>query len=210
MTQLERNKSILSKYVPPETVDTLAQWVYHFDFKLKIKKKRSSKYGDYRPPIDDTNHHITINNDLNTYSFFITFVHEVAHLSCWQKNKDRVKPHGEEWKTEFKTLMLPFMNETIFPADVLTALQKYLKDPAASSCSDLALMRVLKKYDEKKGVIFLEQLPHGSIFSYNKSEEFFRKGNKVRTRFLCKTVSGNREYLFNPLTEVKPLETSAL
>ena len=105
--------------------------------------------------------------------------------------------------------MRPFMNETIFPADVLKALHNYLQDPAASSCSDLQLLRTLKKYDKKEGVIFLEQLPHGSIFSYNKNGELFRKGNKVRTRFLCKTVGSNREYLFNPLTEVKPLETPA-
>jgi hypothetical protein len=158
--------------------------------------------------MDALNHHISVNNDLNKYAFLITFVHEVAHLSCWEKHRDKVKPHGDEWKTEFKILMRPFMNETIFPADVLVALKKYLQDPAASSCSDLGLLRALKKYDQKEGLVFLEQLPHGSIFSYNKNEELFRKGNKVRTRILCRTVQSNREYLFNPLTEVKPVNAA--
>jgi SprT protein len=203
MTQPERNRSILTKYVPVGTEDTLVKWIYHFDFKLKIKKSRASKYGDYRPPLQNTNHHISINNDLNQYAFLITLVHEIAHLGCWQKHQNAVKPHGEEWKKEFKMLMQPFMNEEVFPADVLVALRKYLHDPAASSCSDLGLLRALKKYDQKQDVIYLEQLPHGSIFKYNKRDELFRKGNKVRTRFLCKAINTNRDYLFNPLTEVK-------
>jgi hypothetical protein len=200
---IERNKTILSKYVPDGTVDTLVHWIYHFDFKLKIKRSRSSKYGDYRPPVQDTNHHITINNDLNRYAFLVTLVHEVAHLRCWQKHRDRVKPHGAEWKDEFKLLMSPFLNENVFPGDVLGALKKYMQDPAASSCSDIHLSRALKKHDEKTDVLLLEQLPQGTVFTYNSNKQLFRKGKRVRTRFLCRTLDTNREYLFNPLTEVR-------
>jgi SprT protein len=178
MTQPERNRSILSKYVPEGTEETLVHWIYHFDFKLKIKKSRSSKYGDYRPPYGKPNHHITINNDLNRYAFLITLVHEVAHLTCWQKHKDTVRPHGEEWKYEYKTLMQPFLNEQVFPADVLKALRNYMGNPAASSCSDLSLQRVLKKYDIKEGVVLLEQLPAGSVFSYNSSGQLSAREKK--------------------------------
>ena len=203
--QPERNKKILSKYVPAQTVDTLVHWIYHFDIKLKIKKSRTSKYGDYFPPIGKPNHQISINNDLNSFAFLITFVHEVAHLSCWEKHRDRVKPHGEEWKLEYKILMQPFMNENVFPDDVLAALRKYMRDPAASSCSDLHLLRVLKKYDEKKDAVHLEQLPAGATFTFNRMPEIFRKGKKIRTRYQCHTVSTNRIYLFNPLAEVMPV-----
>jgi hypothetical protein len=206
MTQPERNRSILSKYVPAGTEEILVNWIYHFDFKLKIKKSRTSKYGDYRPPYERANHHITINNDLNPYAFLITLVHEVAHLSCWQKHKDSVKPHGEEWKQEYKTLMKPFMNEQVFPDDILQAVRNYLKDPAASSCSDLGLQRALKRYDRHNGLVLLEQLPAGALFTYNNNRQVFRKGKKVRTRFMCATADTQRHYLFNPLTEVKPVE----
>lgn len=199
--QLERNKSILAKYLPDNSVDMIAEWVYHFDFKLKIKKSRSTKYGDYRPPLKNTNHQITINHDLNKYAFLITLVHEIAHLGTWLKHKNKVKPHGEEWKNEFKILMSPFMKEDIFPTDIIHALQNYLKNPAASSCSDLSLFRTLKKYDKKEDVVFLEALPLNTIFKI-KEDRYFLKGEKIRTRYKCKEIKSERFYLFNPLCEV--------
>lgn len=199
--QLERNKAILTKYLPDNTVDIIAGWIFHYDFKLKIKKSRASKYGDYRPPLKGTNHQITINHDMNKYAFLITLVHEVAHLTNWNKHRNRVKPHGEEWKSEFKVLMQPFINEEVFPPDVLSALTRYMRDPAASSCSDPHLMRVLKQYDVRVNTVLLEELPANTIFMYSQGR-YFVKGEKIRTRFKCVELKTKREYLFSPLAEV--------
>lgn len=193
--------------MPELAVPTIAQWIYKYDFKLKIKKSRSSKYGDYRAPINGKNHIISINHDLNKYSFLITLVHEIAHLTNYNKYKDTVAPHGEEWKLEFKILMNYFLYETIFPDDVATVLKNYMKNPAASSCSDVSLLRVLKKYDERDKTILLEEILEGSTFMYG-SERLFIKGEQVRKRFKCKEVKTKRMYLFNPLTEVLPVDTA--
>ncbi|MCW3084554.1 MAG: hypothetical protein JWP12_1920 [Bacteroidetes bacterium] len=201
MTQLERNQSILHKYIPEKAVPVISEWIYKFDFKLKIKKSRSSKYGDYRPPVKGENHLITINYDMNKYAFLITLVHEIAHLTNWNKNQDRVKPHGDEWKLHYKMLMHQFLDPEIFPVDVITALRKYMNNPAASSCSDINLLRVLKRYDVRQTTVLLEDVKHGSTFSYNENR-YFIKGEQVRKRFKCKELKTNRMYLFNPLTEV--------
>lgn len=201
MPQLERNQSILHKYIPEKAVEIIAKWVYVYDFKLRIKKSRSSKYGDYRPPLKGTNHLITINYDMNKYAFLITLVHEIAHLSNWEKHKDRVKPHGEEWKEEYKILMSHFMHDHIFPSDVINALRKYMQNPAASSCSDTHLLRVLKTYDNRQNTVLLEEVTPGLTFSYNE-DRYFIKGEKVRKRIKCTEVKTNRTYLFSPLTEV--------
>jgi SprT protein len=198
--QLERNRSILLKYIPENTVDVIAEWIYRYDFKLKIKKSRASKYGDYMPPIKGKNHQITINHDMNKYAFLITLVHEVAHLTNWQKHRNSVKPHGDEWKQEFRVLMQPFIREEIFPPDVLNALARYMRDPAASSCSDPHLMRVLKNYDVRVDTLLLEQLEAGTVFMFTK--RYFVKGEKIRTRFKCIELKTKREYLFSPLAEV--------
>ena len=205
MSQLHRNQSILDKYLPEQAVPVIAQWIYKYDFKLKIKKSRSSKYGDYRPPIKGQNHLITINHDLNKYAFLITLVHEIAHLTNFNKHKDTVAPHGEEWKTEFKGLMNYFPHEGIFPDDVSRALKKYMQNPAASSCSDTSLLRVLKKYDDRQHTVLLEELPEGTTFMYG-ADRLFLKGEQIRKRFKCKEVKTRRMYLFNPLTEVTPVE----
>ncbi len=206
MNQLERNQSILYKYIPEKAVPTISEWVLKFDFKLRIKKSRSSKYGDYRPPINGENHLITINYDLNKYAFLITLIHEIAHLSNFNKHKNSVKPHGEEWKLHYKLLMNQFLIPDIFPPDIILALRKYMSNPAASSCSDINLLRVLKQYDNHKNTILLEDITTGSTFSYN-DNRYFIKGEQVRKRFKCKEISSNRLYLFNPLTEVTLITT---
>jgi SprT protein len=201
MNQLERNQSILYKYIPEKAVPLIAEWIYQHDFKLRIKKSRATKLGDYRPPVKGENHLITINYDMNKYAFLITLVHEIAHLTNWNKRKDRVKPHGEEWKQEYKELMKHFMSFDIFPLDVIEALKRYMSNPAASSCSDTNLLRVLKRYDKRDDTVLLEDVKEGTTFIYQK-KRYFIKGEQIRKRIKCKEVQTSVTYLFNPLTEV--------
>jgi hypothetical protein len=201
MNQADRNQSILHKYIPEKAVPIISEWIFKYDFKLRIKKSRSTKYGDYRPPIKGENHLITINYDMNKYAFLITLVHEIAHLSNFNEHKHRVKPHGEEWKMHYKILMKQFLIPDIFPPDVISALVNYMSNPAASSCSDINLLRVLKKYDVRQHTVLLEELAEGVKFMYNKNR-YFIKGEQVRKRFKCTEVPTKRVYLFNPLTEV--------
>jgi hypothetical protein len=199
MGQPERNKEVLSKYLPEKAVDTIVEWIYAYDFKLKIKKSRNTKLGDYRPPHNGSNHIITINHDLNKYAFLITLVHEIAHLTNFNKNKNSVKPHGEEWKLHFKLLMNRFLHPDYFPEDVIYALRKYMSNPAASSCSDINLLRILKRYDNNDS-IFLEALEIGESFIY--AERKFVIMERLRKRYKCKEIPGNKMYLFNPIVEV--------
>lgn len=201
MNQLERNQNILKKYIPEKAVPVVAQWIYQFDFKLRVKKSRSSKYGDYRPPIKGENHLITINYDLNTYAFLVTLVHEIAHLVNFNENRNKVKPHGAEWKIHYKKLMQHFIQAEVFPEDISNELNRYLDKPTASSCSDIDLLRVLKKYDKNTSTVLLEEIPDGHPFIYG-GQRAFVKGEKLRKRFKCRELSTNHEYFFNPLTEV--------
>ncbi|MDQ3108280.1 MAG: SprT-like domain-containing protein [Bacteroidota bacterium] len=219
MDQLTRNQSILAKYIPEQAVPLISEWILHFNFKLKIKKSRQSKYGDYRPPLPGLNHQITINQDLNRYAFLLTLVHEIAHLLTQERYGNRVKPHGEEWKNSFKELMRPFMRMSfqttnsdgtfnpdqaggeIFPEDVFSAIIGYMQNPAASSCSDDNLLRTLKRYDKPSEFVHLETLPLNAVFIYNK--RYFIKGQKIRKRYKCLEKDARHVYLFAGLAEVK-------
>ena len=82
-------------------------------------------------------------------------------------------------------------------------LYKALENPAASSCAEDGLLRVLKKYDpHKPGIYFVEELPPDSLFKV-KGGKTFSKGNKVRKRFLCKEISTGKLFLFSPVAEVE-------
>ena len=204
--QYQRNCEILRKYIPEAAVPMIAEWIIDFDFKLKIKKERSTRLGDYTSPRNGSNHLITINYNLNPYAFLITLVHEVAHLVTFNQHKNRVLPHGAEWKRNFTELMQPFMTSDVFPVDVLYALRKYMQNPAASSCSDKTLLKTLKLYDQNEGnKIFLEYLPAHTIFLYS-GQRLFKKGEKIRTRIRCTEMQTGHVYLFNALTEVEIFE----
>lgn len=207
--------SVLKKYLPEHAVEPCTDWVVEHRIKVNITKSRASKYGDYRPPQMGKGHHITINHDLNPYAFLITFVHEVAHLTCEIRFKRSIEPHGREWKQEFQFLLSRFLHEHIFPEDVLSAATKYISNPAASSCSDLDLQRTLKKYDlssvhaGEDALVLVEDLPHKSIFELQQSRKklVLIKGEKRRTRYHCVEVGTSREYMVNPLAEAKQVKS---
>jgi SprT protein len=204
MDQATRNQSILAKYIPQPAIPLISEWIYHFNFKLKIKKSRQSKFGDYRPPLPGLNHQITINYDLNQFAFLITLVHEIAHLLCHERHGNRVKAHGEEWKDAFRELMRPFMRMEIFPQDLFDSVVQYMKDPAASSCSDDNLFRTLKRYDKKSDTVHLETVSNNTEFIFN--NRHFIKGPKIRTRYKCIEKNSKHVYLFAALAEVKIVE----
>lgn len=202
----ESISKVLVRYIPEPAVEICSRWIVNYNIHVRITRSRSTKYGDYRPLKNGSGHQITVNHDLNPYSFLITFVHEVAHLLAETNYKRRISPHGQEWKNEFSRLLNYFLQQNIFPADLVQALTSYIKNPAASSCSDQDLLRALRKYDKKESlhVLHLEDIPKHTLFKLHSSRTnlIFRKGEKMRTRFHCLEVTTKREYFVNQLTEV--------
>jgi SprT protein len=194
--------SLLAKYLPEGTAPIIARWIDYYQCEFKISRSRSSKYGDYRAPFKDSGHRISVNYNLNSYAFLVTTVHEFAHLLTWNEHKGKAKPHGTEWKGNFKKMMRPFFDAHSFPDDIQRAIISYLQNPAASSCSDLNLFRTLRQYDKVAAdVITVEKLPPNSIFEM-KNGRVFRKELQIRKRYRCVEIKTGAVYLFNPLAEV--------
>jgi len=169
---------------------------YHFQ--LKIVNNRATKHGDFRK-LANGNFVITINNNLNPFQFLVTLIHEIAHHVTYQKH-GRVRPHGKEWKFHFQQLMLPFLHPSIFPHEILQPLANYLKNPKASTDSDVKLSLALRQNKASKGKCFIFELPLDSSFLYK--ERIFKKGPKRRTRYECLEVDSKKVYLFNQNAEV--------
>lgn len=195
----------LSKYIPESAAPIISEWINDTGCRFKVTRSRSSKLGDYRSPFRNEPHQISINHDLNPYSFLITTVHEFAHLQTWQQFKNKVKPHGKEWKQSFKNLMDPFIRLDLFPGDVRLALIRYMDNPAASSCTDLQLYKTLKNYDSKDSeLITVDSIAEHGFFSM-KNGRVFQKQEKLRKRYKCLEVSTQKIYLFHPIAEVLPI-----
>jgi hypothetical protein len=180
------------------------EYLNHYQVHLTITRERKSVLGDYRHATPDQNHRISVNGNLNAWSFLITLIHELAHLVTFMEYGNRVQSHGKEWKTIYRKMLEEFIRLSIFPADILSALKKNLHDLPASSCADEGLMRILRRYDENpEELLLVEQIPEGACFSLE-DNRVFRKGKKLRKRYQCMEVATGKLYLFSPIYEVRP------
>jgi len=203
MPKKEAHISTLQHFLPPDTYEPVLAYLHHYRVHLTIAGERKSILGDYRHRTPGKNHRISVNGNLNKYAFLITLLHELAHLLSFEKFGNRIAPQGKEWKYIFGQLLAQFIEHNIFPGDIKQALADSLHDPAASSCSDESLLRVLKRYDEKEThLVFVEAIPEGSIFKTHDGK-VFRKGEKVRKRYKCEEVKTGKIYLFSPVYEAE-------
>ena len=195
---------LLRKYFPENAVEGVAALFNDRKFVLQFKSPRLTKLGDFRPPRNKTGLcHITLNCDLHPYQMLITFVHEVAHFDVYQQYKNSVLPHGEEWKTTYAKLLLPFINEAVFPNELIGTLHRHLTHIKASSSADTELLKALRRYETTPSAITtVENLPEGARFRL-KNGLVFEKGAKQRTRYKCFCLTDGRWYAVSALAEVE-------
>jgi SprT protein len=203
----ESKLALLDQHLPPGTLHLLRPFVAGYRLVIKIKKARATKFGDYKPLKGKKwDHQITLNNDLNPYSFLVTFLHELAHMYTHALYGGRAKPHGKLWKKHYASLLHYFMTLGTFPKDLNAALEKHLKGPTASSCSDQDLFIALKKYDKKiKGLVLVEHLDEGEHFRW-RNGLIFKKAGKLRKRYRCLEVGSRRLWFFHPMAEVERIK----
>ncbi|HET6766793.1 MAG TPA: SprT-like domain-containing protein [Chitinophagaceae bacterium] len=203
MPKQEAPLNHLNSFLPPGTYRAVEEYLRFYDIHLTVTQHRKSILGDYRHRTQFSNHRISVNGSLNKYAFLITLLHEIAHLLTFEKYGNKVVAHGHEWKTIYGSLLKQFVENRIFPSDIETELLSSLKNPAASSCAEDDLIRVLRKYDvNTNGYKLVEEIPPNSFFKLDDGK-IFKKGEKQRKRFKCEEVRTGKVYLFSPVYEVE-------
>jgi SprT protein len=204
MPKKEAPIDYLRQWIPEAATQLSLDYLNHYGVHLTITRERKSVLGDYRHATRTSNHRISVNGNLNPYSFLITLIHELAHLVTFMEYGNQVQSHGKEWKGIYRKMLEEFIRLPVFPADILAALKKSLHNLPASSCADEDLMRVLKRHDKNAGELLLvEQIPEGGCFSLE-DKRVFRKGKKLRKRYQCVEIATGKLYLFSPIYEVRP------
>jgi hypothetical protein len=178
-------------------------------FELVTTRSRQSKVGDFTTKKFKAHPRITLNRDLNPFLFLVTYIHEVAHLHVFLKHGNRVDPHGEEWKNEFKLLMNPMQKPDVFPGPILEVLNRHMENPKASSFADAELTKTIRSFDRHADQhTALSDIPEGSIFHFQ--GRFFQKGKLKRTRILCKELKSKKNYLVPAEVLVSNVQLSLL
>ena len=210
MKKQETSISFLDQFLPRGAYEQIAPFFQSHTIHLTVTHERKSVLGDYRHPVPDVPYHrISINANLNPYSFLITLLHELAHMFTFVHFQHKAPPHGKEWKTQFRHILIPFMGKRFFPADVEKALLAYLHDPAASTCTDPHLYKALYSYDEHKpGFKLVDDVGTNQFFE-TEDGQVYQKLEKLRTRTKCRNINNGKHYLFQGIVEVKAVRIRA-
>ena len=204
MKKQETSIRVLEQFLPEGTFDEVAPFFKTHTIHLTLTHERKSVLGDYRNPTPaEPFHRISVNANLNPYSFLITLLHELAHLFTFEHFGHRVNPHGKEWKTQFRHILIPFLGKHFFPGDVEKALFAYLHNPAASTCTDPRLFKALYRYDKRKpGFKLIDDLSDLQHFE-TEDGQIYQKIEKLRTRTRCKHIRSGKMFLFQGIVEIK-------
>jgi hypothetical protein len=204
MKKQETSISFLEQFLPSGAFEQIAPFFKTHTIHLTVTHERKSVLGDYRHPIVDAPfHRISINANLNPYSFLITLLHEIAHMFTYVHFQHKAQPHGKEWKTQFRHILIPFIGKHFFPSEVEKALLAYLHNPAASTCTDPLLYKALYKYDEHKpGHKLVDDLSINQFFEAEDGQ-VYQKLEKLRTRTRCRNIKSGKVYFFQGIAEVR-------
>lgn len=206
MSKKEVPVAQLQNYLPPGTYDAVLNYLRQYKVHLTIARKRKSILGDYRHSTHHANHRISVNGNLNSYAFLITLLHELAHLLTFEQYGNKVLAHGREWKTIYSKMLAQFIQHKIFPPGIEAELIRSLNNPAASTCAEDGLLRILRKYDATQSHHRLvEELAIHGLFRTSDGR-IFKKGEKLRKRYKCIEVKTGKVYLFSPVYEVELFE----
>lgn len=199
-------------YMPEGAIIMVKNWFEMYVIKLTITKGRKTILGNYLHPHPGHPHHaITINGNQNKYSFLLTLLHELAHLEAFVRFKNTVAPHGKEWQSLYRNIMIDYLGKNIFPDELERAIALSLKKVKAGSCSDPSLHKALSAYDEDTiaGLEYIDDLPINSYF-VTKDGRVFQTLAKRRTRFLCKDIATSKNYYIAGVLKVKPIAPEVL
>ena len=200
-------RQLLTPYVPLAALSHCVEQWNTYPFELRIVRERSGKLGDYRYRKTSkglVTHVITVNHNLSPHAFLITYLHEVAHLITFREHGLRIRPHGREWQRSFRALLLPILNEEIFPTDLLAAVRHYARRPRATAHADPQLAIALQQHGAvTDGRVLLSQVPASQRFLFR--NKVYTKEKVRRTRSLCREVNSGKAYLIIETALVKHL-----
>ena len=185
-------------HIPEKAVPILNEMIGDYRFTFNLSKPRKSKLGHFKVHMSNELPEISVNSDLNSYSFLITFVHEFAHLVTWKKHGSGVLPHGPEWKNCYSLFLKQFLDGGVFKPELLPKLHNHITNPKSSSCLDSELYKALNSSSNK---IYISDLNPGDTFRYENKRRF-EVIKKLRKRTKCLDLDTNKVYLFQPITGV--------
>ena len=195
----EKRSKFNIKFLPKDFQKHILNIKQKESFSLTLSNPRKSKLGDYRYNHKFKSHHITINIDLEPIYFMVTYLHEVAHKMCWDQFNHKAKPHGQEWKHLFVSLLWNFKSQIKLSHSDNEIILNFISNPQAR----------FQKFNNCKNDLKVSNLKPESIFELE-SGETFQLIKKRRTRFLCLNTKNKQQYTILGNTLIKKIHSGGI
>lgn len=182
---------ILSTRKIPESIYWEALRLLEF-YKIELSLMAANKQAVGYWSFSNGRHQIRIADDLYGVDFVETFIHEVAHATTWNLYKNTVKPHGIEWKTEYRQLMelvLKFHRWTLSDRETLSK-------PGATKRNTLHDMK-----EKDPGSTFVCELEVNQKFTYK--GKLFTVTSKGRGKNVYCSNGDNQPWKFGIFTPIE-------
>src|SRR5690606_21108023 len=186
------NLKPIENQLPDGALNYIRKWLAVSNVIITLKRSRKSTLGDYRYLAASDTHQITVDRELSPEAFFFVLTHEIAHLHVRKIFRNRIKPHGEEWKTVFGKLLNDSL--PVYSQELQTSIIRHAESPKANLTADPNLWKklFLVNSDSKMS---LENLYSDQKFRLG--NRFFQKGEKRKIRYICKEITTGKRYLIN-------------
>lgn len=193
----------LAKYIGESAAIFIERETRGLVFHLKVTKARETKYGDYMESFAGKKQRITVNGNLDIYSFLITLLHELAHLKAFQDFGKKIKPHGIEWKKTFSNYLVLAIQNELFPKSIAEAIHYYYVIRYDYSLNSRS--KIVDRINNHFNISIPKRLdgtPINSCVSL-KMGMTVKIIEKRRSRYLCKDLSNNKMYLIHKEAEIE-------
>jgi SprT protein len=195
---------LLEPHLPEGAIALAAKWFDTPNLTVKLVSGRKYRLGSYRHHMDGR-HFISLSVDQDCYTLLITMAHEVAHMQALQEWGRKIAPHGSEWQSKCRELLLEAAQLPSLPQDIRTSILMVAKAPGGTHLNHPGVAETFMKYNSRyTGMKLLHQLPENSRFALSDGRIFI-KGIKKRTRYVCLAEWDQRNYMVSgsaPVTEI--------
>lgn len=189
----ETLEGVLNRF--PQPAHELVRGLFNeYTFLFRITSPRKSRLGSFKGNRLGARQLIQVNADLGPYTFLLVFLHELAHLVVMKQYGRKAKPHGSEWKITYRRLVQPFLEQQVFPAGLVTELQRYFVKTPATFHRDARLINVLASLEGGAAIVTVGDVPINSTFTLMSGRQFV-KLEKLRTRYKCYCPKTHKYYL---------------
>ena len=210
MTKIKQE--LIRDLIPQGMEDLVESWVTGLEVGIRVVNPRRTKAGDFRIPRKGMQPIITLNNSMHPVVFVITLAHELAHYIVWERYGKRARPHGAEWKREFRLLLSQMIKTEVLSVAIRKAIVScYFRRERIGSGVCVMLFDVLHEGEENGAsqqaakdsfkAAMGRDVEEGERFTLTNGKQFIR-GPKLRTRYRCKEVGSGRSFTVHPLAEI--------